>query len=118
VPSRKKAAASKSESEEKAIAIKAPDPKRVEQVVRWIAAGATESDILEAIAEQWPEEDKRPLIVAALQEITAASQTPPDLAIGWCLQSTRELYRRMVEVGDFTGALRAIKLLADLQQLL
>jgi hypothetical protein len=94
------------------------DTGRVEQVVRWIAGGASESEIVEAIRHNWPEAEQRPLIIAALTQIAEQSQAQPDLVLGWCLQSTRELHRRMVEVGDFTGALRAIKLLAELQQLL
>lgn len=28
---------------------------------------------------------------------------------GWCLEALREMYRRMVDIGDYAGALKAIK---------
>jgi hypothetical protein len=90
------------------------DPAKVDQVFKWILSGATENDVLEAIAQAWPDEKAKPLIVAAIDQLRKAAQFDPDLVLGFCFESTRDLYRRMVEIGDFPGALRAVKQLAEL----
>ena len=33
----------------------------------------------------------------------------PDVLRGWCFEAYRELYRKMVDVGDYKGAIAAIK---------
>ena len=91
-----------------------PDAGRVSQVFKWVLSGATEHDIGEAIQQAWPGEQPRPLIVAAIAQLRKAADFDPDLVLGWCFESTRDLYRRMVEIGDFPGALRAVKQLAEL----
>lgn len=90
------------------------DPARVNQVFKWILAGATDHDILEAVAQSWPGADAKPLIVIALEKIRGSGQVDRQTVLGWCFEATRDLYRRMVDIGDFPGALRAIKQLADL----
>jgi hypothetical protein len=90
-----------------------PDPAQLNQVIKWILAGATERDIAEAIAQTYPDATARPLLTAAVQQITKSANYDPRIVRGWCFEATRELYRRMVEIGDFPGALRAVKQLAD-----
>lgn len=90
------------------------DPARLNQVFKWILSGATEHDIAEAVAQSWPGQDAQPLIVGAILKIKASADFDQAAVIGFCFETTRDLYRRMVEIGDFPGALRAIKQLADL----
>lgn len=87
---------------------------KTEQIVKWILAGHSEFDILEGAAASWPDTDPAPFILGALEKIRKGGTIDPDMLAGWCVEATRELYRRMVEIGDFTGALRAIRQLADL----
>ena len=91
-----------------------PPTKQVNQVFRWILSGASEHDIVEAIAAAWPDSDARPLIVAAVAKIAESASLDGNIVLGFCVESTRDLYRRMVEIGDFPGALRAIRQLRDL----
>ncbi len=88
--------------------------KQVNQVFRWILSGASEHDIVEAIAQAFPDSDARPLIVQAVAKIAESASLNGDIVLGFCVESTRDLYRRMVEIGDFPGALRAIRQLRDL----
>jgi len=88
------------------------DPLR--QVVSWIVAGHSQADIKESIAKLWPRAKSRPLIVAAVKEIAAASEEDPDLIVGFALTATREIYRKAMEVGDHQTALRALKQLKEL----
>lgn len=91
-----------------------PPDKQVNQVVKWILTGATEYDLTEAIQQAWPETKPQPLIVAAIENLRQAGDFDKQLVLGWCFEATRDLYRRMVEIGDFPGALRAVKQLTDL----
>lgn len=86
---------------------------RIEQVFKWIISGHSEYDINEAIGAQWPEEKTKPLIVAAIQKIRDTGTIDAKTLNGWCFESTRDIYRRMIEIGDFAGALKAIKQLAE-----
>jgi hypothetical protein len=86
---------------------------RIDQIFKWVLAGHSEHDIEEAIRAQWPEAEMQPLIVAAIGKIRSSGSIDPDAVSGWCFEATRDMYRRMVEIGDFAGALRAIKQLAE-----
>jgi len=86
----------------------------VTQVFLWIVQGQTEAHIIEAIQTTWPEADSRPLIAAALDEITKAGDLDKKLIRGWAFEASRELYRQMIAVGDFASALRAVKQIADM----
>lgn len=90
------------------------DPAQLNQVYKWVLSGVTEADIGEAVRQSWPDAHARPLIVAAAAQLAAAADFDPAIVAGWCIEATRDLYRRMVEIGDFAGALRAVKQLHDL----
>ena len=92
------------------------DEKRLNQVVKWVLTGATEHDVVDAIKQAWPEDDAVPLITAAIDRLRAAGDFDHQIVLGWCFEATRDMYRRMVDIGDFPGALRAIKQLAELSR--
>ena len=87
---------------------------RVNQVLEWIIAGSTVYDVHEAISTQLPGEDAGELILLAMRELEKASQFDPPVVLGWCFEASRNLYRRMVDLGDFPGALRAVKHIEEL----
>lgn len=112
-------AASSSTSSDQAAAIaadltRAPFEKRVEQTVRWMLTGARDADVVEAIETTWPDQELRPLITAAVAQLAESGTFSRQVVRGWCFEATKDLYRRMVEIGDFAGALRAVKMLTDL----
>lgn len=76
--------------------------------------GATLHDISDAIRTTWPDTDADELLERVQQQLGEGAEIDADLLRGWCYHATRELYRRMVEIGDFAGALRAVKLLSEL----
>lgn len=92
----------------------APFEARVEQTVKWMLTGARDADVVEAIRTLWPDQELRPLISAAVAQLADSGQFSGRVVRGWCFEATKDLYRRMVEIGDFAGALRAVKMLADL----
>jgi hypothetical protein len=86
---------------------------KVEQLTKWILGGASEHDIAEAVQASWPADDHQQMMVEALATLAKSAHFDADLLTGFCVEATRDLYRRMVEIGDFTGALRALKQLHD-----
>jgi hypothetical protein len=88
--------------------------QRVETVLKWIVSGNSESDIVEAIAEKWGEDQAKPLIVAALAKLADAGRPDPDTLRGWAIEATREIYRQAMAAGDLAAALAAVKQLARL----
>jgi hypothetical protein len=87
---------------------------RANQALRWILEGASEYDILEAMQQAWPCADHAAILLAAVDQIRDASRMDRTVVAGFCAEATRDLYRRMVEIGDFAGALRAIRQLREL----
>lgn len=83
------------------------------QVVRWLLDGATERDIAAGIAEKWPDADSRPLIAAAMMEISASADADPSLVQAWCFEAARNIYRQALANGDFGAALRALKMVQE-----
>jgi hypothetical protein len=79
-------------------------------------SGATEYDIREAMAAAYPDDDPLPLLLGAMAAIRRAANCDHDLIKGFALEATRDLYNRMLQIGDFTGALRAVRQLVDLAQ--
>lgn len=75
--------------------------------------GASGSQILEAIAEKYPDMDAGKLLHIAGEHFERIATSDNALIRGWCLEATRELYRRMIEIGDYPNALRAVKQLRD-----
>jgi fructose-specific component phosphotransferase system IIB-like protein len=49
------------------------------------------------------------LIDRAVAIFRATADADTTVIRGWCLEAYRELYRRMVAIGDFAGALRAVQ---------
>lgn len=90
------------------------DQAPLRQVVGWIVAGHTEPDIRDAIAQHWPTEKAKPLIIAAIKQIADAGQPDRDLVRGFAIEGTREIYRKALEVADHQTALRALKQLVEL----
>lgn len=86
---------------------------RMNQVYHWIIEGATEYDIGEAMQQAWPDADHAGILLAAIEKIRESNEIDPHTVLGFCFEATRDLYRRMVEIGDFPGALRALKQLAQ-----
>jgi len=87
-----------------------PSPAAVLQVKQWIVEGQQAADILESIREHFPDEPRDVLLGVALAEIgTEAEQIDTDLARGFLLNAYRELYRRALEISDFSSALAALR---------
>lgn len=87
----------------------APTPPAPVAVLQWLISGATEADVLEALRVKYPQTDPRQTMAAVRDHLAGEGQPDADALRGWVLVAYRELYRRMLEVGDFDGARKVIK---------
>ena len=87
----------------------APRPPAAAAIVQWLLTGASEQDVLEALRARYPEADAGATLAAVRERLTAEGTPDTDALRGWVLLSYRELYRRMLEVGDFDGARKVLK---------
>lgn len=87
----------------------AAQEKTVKQVIQWILEANSERDIKEAITEKFPGESADQAIETAVKEIIAIGKEDQAFTRGWALAATKELTRKMIEIGDFANALRGIK---------
>ena len=80
------------------------------QVKTWIVEGQQPADIMEAIAEHFPQERPDVLLSASLAALASeAANIDQDLARGFLLNAYRDLYRRAFEISDFGSALAALR---------
>ncbi len=89
-------------------------PETLKSVLKWILEAHDERDIREAIRTNYPDADEATLLQAAVEEISAIGNESADFTRGWALAATRELVRKMIEVGDYANAMRGIKQVHDL----
>ena len=62
----------------------------------------------EAITEKFPDSDAHAILSAASDHFESIAYSDDRVIVGWALESCRELYRRMIDCGDYAGALKAI----------
>lgn len=89
-------------------------PATMKAVLKWILEANDERDIREAIRKEFPDADEKAVIEAAVAEIEAIGSESADFTRGWALAATRELVRKMIEVGDYNNAMRGIKQVHEL----
>jgi hypothetical protein len=92
----------------------APSPSPLKAVLAWILAANDERDIREAIRAKYPGVKEAAILAEAVKEIEAIGNESPDFTRGWALAATRELVRKMIEVGDYANAIRGIKQVHEL----
>lgn len=89
-----------------------PAPPPALQVIDWLLTGASEQQIREALAQQYPGTDARLVMQRVQQDLSAAGNPCPDAVRGWALLSYRKLYQQMLAVGDFDGCRKVVKEIA------
>ena len=89
-------------------------PATLKAVLAWILAANDERDVREAIRKEFPDADEAAVLSAAVEELEAIGNESPEFTRGWALAATRELVRKMIEVGDYANAMRGIKQVNEL----
>ncbi len=94
-----------------------PDPNAVRSAVAWILEANKLTDIQDSLQQVFPQlnkEQRQAAIEAAVEEITSAADESPEFTRGWCIAATKEIARKMNDIGDYAGALKAIQQLQKL----
>lgn len=86
----------------------------VNQIVKWILEGNSEQAIREGIRDTWPTASEQPLIAAAIESIIRAGEATRSTIDAWAIEAVKFLYAKQVEIGEYAGAMRAVKMLVDL----
>lgn len=94
----------------------APTKHPRDEVIAWFLAGHRDGDIREAIAQRWPDEDAAELAAQAAEHFADAAACDLSILVGWGLEAYRDLYRRMLAIGDFSNAMKAVKELIALSE--
>ena len=68
------------------------------------------------MAQTYPDAKVDAIIKRQVAEFARVSREPLEAVRGWAISASRDLYRRLVSVGDLTGALRAVKQVAELAE--
>lgn len=87
---------------------------KLHQVLTWIMEGNSEHLIQEAIESTWPGDKPGPLILKAVSSVKKSAKAMRSNAADWCLEATKFLYAKQVEIGEYAGAMRAVKQIAEL----
>ncbi len=93
------------------------DPSRVEQVIVWLLDGARSAQIVASIVEHWPDQNVLTLLTEAttqLEKKAIAIRERPDVMQGFLIEAHLLVYKKLLDTGDFVGALRALKQLGDI----
>jgi hypothetical protein len=88
------------------------DPATTDAVFRWLLSGATDFEIVEAIAAKFPTAHAPAVLAAIVDRLN--EQPDPTKIKSFCFHATKQLFNMMQSAGDFSGALRALKQLHDL----
>lgn len=91
--------------------------RAVEQLLRWIAKGASPIEQAEALEAHFPTADPQAVYQDAVAHVLRLAEPGPALVRGFAFVSAQELYRRAVESGDLAAALRTLKFLTELGSL-
>ncbi len=79
-------------------------------LIQWMIEGQNAFNIHEAMTlcmTAEPAEQAR-LWGEAWNHLTTAANGPPDQLRGWCIEASKDVYRKLLEVGDYAGALKAV----------
>lgn len=84
------------------------------QVLRWLLEGHDEKQIADALKKDFPDAEARQALEAVMDYFATVGNADKAVIKGWCLEAYRDLYGKMVAIGDYHNAVHAIKELAKL----
>ena len=77
--------------------------------LRLLLEGYSEQDVKDWLREAYSARKAPHVLRACTKQLEASANLPREARLGLILLSLGELYRRMVEIGDYAGALKALK---------
>lgn len=86
----------------------------VPQVTRLILDGNSMLDIKEWLHETFPNENPLEIFTKTREHFRDAAYGDKEELLGFCIEATKNLYKEMKGVGDFSGALKTVQQLSKL----
>ena len=77
--------------------------------MQWLLQGHDEKQIVEALNEKYPDCSPQQILLEVANHLQLTGQVDQDVIRGWAIESTRSIYQKLIEIGDYSGALKAIK---------
>lgn len=90
--------------------------RQVDEVIRWIASGESDSGLFDQVHKKWPKQDAAAICEEAIRRIMRSVESGPDFVLGFALHAAGEVHRRALATGDYAQALKAVVFLADLAE--
>jgi len=87
----------------------ASEAEKIHHVLTWMLEGNSEHLIREAVESTWPGEDATPLIVKTLRQVGKSAELTRETAEDWSIEALKFLYQKQVEIGEYAGAMRAVR---------
>lgn len=95
--------------------VSAVTEKQKQDVVDWMLEGHDGHEILTRLVDEYPRANVNAVLAAAAEHFeTASSPAYHRMLKGWALESTRFVYQKLIDAGDFPNALKAIKQLREM----
>ncbi len=107
--SARKPASTRKQTPTRSTSTSTPTSEQIHAVKVWILEGRDDYTIRQAIEASFPDTDPDKLIQTVLDAFAAFADADENVIRGWALEALRHLYEKMVEIGDYAGALKAIK---------
>jgi hypothetical protein len=92
------------------------DDKALSESIKLTLEGNTDADIKEWLAGTYPEIKANKILKKIPEYLKDKAGEDKEIILGFCLEGARDLYRNLVKIGDFTGALKALQELAKLSR--
>lgn len=90
--------------------------EETKEIVGLFLQGGSLLDVENYIKARWPKKDARVMARKALEYFALVASEPAESLYGFCLAGLRDMYRQLVNVGDFAGAVRALQELAKITE--
>ena len=93
-----------------------PDEKALSESIKLTIEGNTEADIREWLSQTYPDIKATKILKMIPEYLKEKAGEDKTVILGFCLEATKDLYRNLLKIGDFTGALKAIQELSKLSK--
>ena len=88
------------------------------ETAKFLIEGQSIIDIKEYLKENGKtEKESETIIDCAFKLMLENVEISQELRTAWCLEAYRDIYRKLMETGDYNGAVRAVKEIASLAKI-
>ena len=90
--------------------------KALSESIKLTIEGNQESDIEEWIENAYPDLKSKKILKQIPDYLKEKADGDKKVILGFCIEATKSLYKNLLKIGDFTGALKALQELSKLSK--